>query len=218
MNPKDKVPINLKRRSYNSCFLSVFTYGLETITIHQKTVDQLRVARRPMGRIFLGVTSRDKMRNSHIQDRTKVLDVVKRVASLKCQWIGHVLRQEQYRWTPKVILRRPKSTTRSVDRLKKRWIDDVRTVGGGQCMRLARHRTNLEDASILQWMDTDWRRKILFLCKRIRSADYAVKDAWLWFKSCLDHCLAEALMKSFIKNDFESSYAKFFQKKKVCWA
>lgn len=155
---KDKeVPINLKKKAYDSCILPVLTYGLETMAITQKAAEQLRVAQRAMERKMLGVTLRDKIRNSRIRERTKITDVVERVASLKWKWIGHVMRQEPDRWTQKVILWRPRGTKRSAGRPKKRWIDDVRTVAGGQWMRLARDRIawkNLEEAYIRQWMDT----------------------------------------------------------------
>ena len=126
------------------------------MTITRKTAEQLRVAQRAMERIMLGVTIREKIRNTHIRQKTKLIDVVKRVASLKWQWIGHVARQDPDRWPQKVILWRPRGTTRSVGRPKKRWVDDVRAVAGRQWIRLARDREawkNLEEAYIQHWME-----------------------------------------------------------------
>lgn len=110
--------INVKRIAYGSCILPVFTYGLQIMAKTQK--EQLTVSQRAMGRIMLGITLIDIIRNSQIRDDTKVMNVVERTASLKYQWIGYVLRQEPDRWTQKMILWRLSGTTRSVGRFWKR--------------------------------------------------------------------------------------------------
>ncbi|XP_045466800.1 uncharacterized protein LOC123675487 [Harmonia axyridis] len=131
-----------KEKSIRQLHPSCFTYGLETLAITQKAAEQLRVVQRAMERIMLGATFRDRIQNIQIRDSTK---------------IGHVSRQEPDKWTQKVILWRPRETTRSVGRPEKRWIDDVRTVAGEQWMRLATDLlawNNLEEAYIRQWMNT----------------------------------------------------------------
>lgn len=45
-----------------------------------------------MERAMLGVSLRDKIRNEEIRRRTKVVDIIQRIAELKWQWVGHVAR------------------------------------------------------------------------------------------------------------------------------
>ena len=43
---------------------------------------------------MLGITIRDKIRNTEIRRRTGVLDGVKRIATSKWNWAGHIARRE----------------------------------------------------------------------------------------------------------------------------
>ncbi|XP_050298560.1 uncharacterized protein LOC126737626 [Anthonomus grandis grandis] len=52
---------------------------------------------------ILAVTTYDHIRNDEIQRRTKVTDVMRRVAKLKWRWAGHVARQDLPRWTNKIM-------------------------------------------------------------------------------------------------------------------
>lgn len=55
------IPINLKRKAYESCILPVLTYGLETMTLTRKSMNKLQVAQRAMER--RGINLRDKVSN-----------------------------------------------------------------------------------------------------------------------------------------------------------
>ncbi|XP_048522724.1 uncharacterized protein LOC125504564 [Dendroctonus ponderosae] len=74
-----------------------------------------------MERSMLGISLRDKIRNTEIRRKTKVKDMIEHVAELKWQWAGHVARQntkvdntptaatinkKKYRKTPKEMARR----------------------------------------------------------------------------------------------------------------
>ncbi|CAH2267292.1 jg14759 [Pararge aegeria aegeria] len=47
---------------------------------------------------MLGVSLRDKIRNVEIRRRTRVTDITQRVAKLKWQWAGHIVRRRDGHW------------------------------------------------------------------------------------------------------------------------
>jgi hypothetical protein len=150
------VPLNLKRKVFETCVLPVITYGLETMTLTANTIHKLKCTQRAMERQMLGISLRDKIRNEEIRRRTKVTDKADRIAKLKWQWAGHVARQKNDRWTPRVISWRPWENKRPVGRPQKRWVDDVIPIAGKNWSSKAQNREewkNLEEAYIQQWRD-----------------------------------------------------------------
>lgn len=93
----------------------------------QKTAGQLRVTQRAMERIMLGITRRDRFRTGDIRNRTKVTDIINRIARLKWHWVRYVARERE--------------TTRGAGRLQKRWIEDVKNIAGRELMRTARKKS-----------------------------------------------------------------------------
>ncbi|CAH2251398.1 jg6007 [Pararge aegeria aegeria] len=90
------------------------------------TDDIKRVA--AMERAMLGVSLRDRIRNVEIRRRTRVTDIAQRVAKLKWQWAGHIVRRKDGRWGPKVLEWQPRTGKRSVGRPPTRWTDDIKRV------------------------------------------------------------------------------------------
>lgn len=152
---KDKdVSIYLKRKVYNSCILPVATYGLETMAITKKSAAKLRVTQKAMERAMLGITLRDKVRNTDIRAKTKITDVMERTAELKWQWAGHVARKNTEEWSHKITFWRPRKSKRSTGRPQTRWVDDIKTIAGKQWMRTANDREawkQMKEAYIQQW-------------------------------------------------------------------
>ena len=81
----ETIPINLKRKVYESCILPVATYGLKTMTLTE-SVNRLRTTQMAM----LGILLREMIRNENIRRRTGVTDVIERIAKLKWQWVGDI--------------------------------------------------------------------------------------------------------------------------------
>ncbi|CAH2232298.1 jg21680 [Pararge aegeria aegeria] len=75
---------------------------------------RLRVTQRAMERAMIGVSLRDRIRNVEIRRRTRVTDIAQRVAKLKWQWAGHIVRRKDGRWGPKVLEWQPRTGKRSV--------------------------------------------------------------------------------------------------------
>ncbi|CAH2269023.1 jg16047 [Pararge aegeria aegeria] len=55
-----------------------------------------------------------------------------RVAKLKWQWAGHIVRRSDGRWGPKLLEWQPRTGKRSVGRPATRWTDDIRRVAGSR--------------------------------------------------------------------------------------
>lgn len=103
---------------------------------------------------MLGISLRDRVRSETIRQRTKITDIIERAAQLKWQWAGHVARQNDSRWTKKLIQWRPRETRRSIGRPPKRWLDDVKRTAGTHWQQTAQDRNawkRLEEAYVLQW-------------------------------------------------------------------
>lgn len=149
------IPINLKRKVFDTCILPIATYGLETMAMTGRTANQLRVMQRAMERAMLGITLRDRKRNEDIRQRTKVMDIIKRTAELKWQWVGHVARQDQAKWTTKLTYWRPRQTRRSTGRPQRRWLDDIKRQAGNRWFQQAQDRTawrNMKEAYVQEWI------------------------------------------------------------------
>ncbi|CAH2243696.1 jg8756 [Pararge aegeria aegeria] len=117
-------------------------------------IRRLRVTQRAMERAMLGVSLRDRIRNVEIRRRTKVTDIAQRVAKLKWQWAGHIVRRKDGRWGPKVLEWQPRTGKRSVGRPPTRWIDDIKRVAGSRWIQAAQNRgtwNSLQKTYVQQW-------------------------------------------------------------------
>ena len=78
---KSNMLICLKRKVFSQCVLRVLTYGCETWTLNTKAVQKLKVTQRSMERQMFNISLRHKRKNTWIRQRTKICDIMKRVAS-----------------------------------------------------------------------------------------------------------------------------------------
>ena len=96
---RGSLPLCLKRKVFNQCVLPVMTYGSETWITILETERKLTSTQRAMERLMLGVTLRDKKKASEIREQTKVEDIIQSIKKKKWQWVGHVYRRQDNRWT-----------------------------------------------------------------------------------------------------------------------
>ncbi|CAH2267737.1 jg4344 [Pararge aegeria aegeria] len=90
------------------------TYESKSSSLTMGFIRRLRVTQRAMERAMLGVSLRDQIRVEEIRRRTRVTDIVQRVAKLKWQWAGNIARRTDGRWGLKVLEWRPRTGKRSV--------------------------------------------------------------------------------------------------------
>ncbi|KAI8440939.1 hypothetical protein MSG28_009236 [Choristoneura fumiferana] len=131
------IPQCLKTRVFDQCVLPVMTYGAETWSLTVGLLERLKVTQRAMERAMLGVSLRDRIRNTEIRRRTKVTDIAGKICKLKWQWAGHIARRTDNRWGRKVLEWRPRTGRRSVGRPPTRWTDDIVRVAGNRWMQVA---------------------------------------------------------------------------------
>jgi hypothetical protein len=152
-----KVPLCMKRKVFDACILPVFTYGAETMTLTKASVNKLSVTQRAMERAMLGISLRDRVRNQVIRARSKVKDVAEVILAMKWRWAGHVARDDEDKWTKRLLCWRPRTSSRSAGRPQLRWRDDLVRFAGPTWMRDAQNRTEWrgrEEAYIQHWMAT----------------------------------------------------------------
>lgn len=101
-------------------------YQMETMTLTIQSANKLRITQRAIGRAMLGIILRDCIKNEEIIRRTRVDDIIGRIECLKWSWVGHVARQDNDRWTKRVVQMRPRSHKRNKGRPQKCWLDDIK--------------------------------------------------------------------------------------------
>ena len=136
--------------------MPTMAYGCETWTLTKETIRKMRVAQRAMERAMLGVSLRDRIRNTEIRRRTKVEDVGVKIARLKWRWAGHISRRDDGRWSRRLLDWTPRTGGRGVGRPPMRWSDDIVRTVGTRWMAMAEGREvwrGSEEAYVLQWME-----------------------------------------------------------------
>lgn len=182
------------------------TYAAETWSLNEGTMNYLKIAQRKMERKMIGVRLQDRRTNDWIRQKTKVTDIAERVARLKWNWAGHLMRTEDGRWTRKATEWRPRTTKRNPGRPKTRWKDDIQKQAGTQWMSRTSNRNQwrqIGEAYVQKWMEKSWRwwvnprkgtapsAKKLFLsryscCKQSKALDKSINSRYLieWITCC----------------------------------
>ena len=70
-------------------------YGLETVAVTKKQVEEMEVAEIKMLRFAMGVTRKDKIRNDYIRGTVKVERLGMKMREGKLKWYGHVMTRDQ---------------------------------------------------------------------------------------------------------------------------
>ena len=70
-------------------------YGLETVLITKKQVEEIEVAEMKILRFAMGVTREDKIRNEHIRGTAKVEQLGMKMRKGMLRWYGHVMKRDQ---------------------------------------------------------------------------------------------------------------------------
>ena len=70
-------------------------YGLETMSVTKKQVEEMEVAEMKMLRFAMGVTRKDKIRNEYIRGTVKVEWLGMKMREGRLGWYGHVMRRDQ---------------------------------------------------------------------------------------------------------------------------
>ena len=122
-----KASMKIKRKIHDEYILPVMTYGCETWALNNAMMDKLAVAQRKMERIMLGITLRDRKRNTWIRQETDVSDTIKAI-SRQLSAISKQNLDGQVK-LPGYLSNRmdPKRLDQKTGTSKKRWRDDLTT-------------------------------------------------------------------------------------------
>ena len=111
---KSNLAICLKRQVYNSCVLPAMTYGAESWTLTKQAQHKLATAQTKTERSMLNITYKDRKTNIWVRERTKVIDIINTVRTMKDNL-----------WTSRITTWRPCDKKRRQGRPAMRWSDDL---------------------------------------------------------------------------------------------
>ena len=100
-------------------------YGLETVAVTKKQVEEMEVAEMKMLKFAMGVTRKDMIRNEHIRSTAKVERLGMKMREGRLRWYGHVMRRDQeYVGRKMMEMELPRKRRRG--RPKRRFLDVVK--------------------------------------------------------------------------------------------
>ena len=89
-----RLPARVKGKVYSSMVRPAMVYGLETVAVTKKQVEEMEVAEMKMLRFAMGVTRKDKIRNENIRSTVKVEQLGMKMREGRMRWYGHVMRRD----------------------------------------------------------------------------------------------------------------------------
>ena len=110
---------------YSSVVRQAMVYGLETVAVTKKQVEEMEVAEIKMLRFTMGVTRKDKVRNEHIRSTVKVERLGMKMREGRLRWYGHVMRREQ-EYVGRKMMEMELPGKRRRGRPKRRYLDVVK--------------------------------------------------------------------------------------------
>jgi len=106
---------------------------------------------------------KDHIQKEKNRKRTKVDDVIEHIARQKYRWMGHVARQDNDRWTRRIVQWRLRQPKRSAGRPQKGWIDNIKEIAGRKLHQMAMNRSEWKqqgEAYLQEWMQKGcWKKK-----------------------------------------------------------
>ena len=90
-----RLPARVKGKVYSSVVRPTMVYGLETVAVTKKQVEEMKFAEMKMLRFAMEMTRKDKIRNEYIRSRVKVERLGMKMREGRLRWHGHVMRRDQ---------------------------------------------------------------------------------------------------------------------------
>ena len=117
-----KLSARVKGKMFKSVVRSAMLYGMETVAVTEKQVENMEVAELKMVRWELGVTRKDKIRNEYVRGMAKIAKLGDKLRSARLRWYGHVRRG----YVGRRMLEMAVPGRRRRGRPKRRWMDVMR--------------------------------------------------------------------------------------------
>ena len=90
-----RLPARVIEKVYSSAVRPAMVYGLETVAVSKKQVEEMEVAEMKMLRFAMGLMRKDKNRNEYIRITVKVERLGMKMREGRLRWYGHVMRIDQ---------------------------------------------------------------------------------------------------------------------------
>ena len=90
-----RLSARVKGKVYSLVVRPAMVYGLETVAVTKKQVEEMEVAEMKMLRFTMGVTRKDKIRNEYIRSTVKVERLGMKMKEVRLRWYVHVMRRDQ---------------------------------------------------------------------------------------------------------------------------
>ena len=87
--------VRVKGKVYCSVMRPAMVYGLDTVAITKKQVEEMEVAEMKVLRFAMGETGKDKIRNEYIRGTVKVKWLGMKMREGRLRWYGYVMRRDQ---------------------------------------------------------------------------------------------------------------------------
>ena len=127
-----RLPARVKGKVYSLVVRPAMVYGLETVAVTKKQIEEMEVAEMKMLRFAMGVTRKDKIRNEYISSTVKVERLGMKMREGRVRWYGHVMRRDQ-KYVRRKMMEMELPGKRKRGRPKRRFLDvvkeDMREVG-----------------------------------------------------------------------------------------
>ena len=142
-----RLPARVKGKVYSSVVRPAMMYGLETVAVTKKQVEEMEVAETKMLRFAMGVIRKDKIRNKHIRSNVKVEWLGMKLREGRLRWYGHVMRRDQ-EYVRRRIMEMELPGKRRRGRPKRRFLDVVKEDMG----KVGAKETDVEDRKMWRMM------------------------------------------------------------------
>ena len=119
-----RLPARVKEKVYSSVVRPAMVYGLETVVVTKKQVEEMEVAEMRTWRFVMRVTRKGKNRNENIRGTVKVERLGMEMRKGRLRWYGHVMREQEYVRRRVMKMELPGRWKRG--RLKRRFLDGVK--------------------------------------------------------------------------------------------
>ena len=132
-----RLPAIVKGKVYSLMVRPPTVYGLETVVVTKKQVEEMEVAEMKMGAM-----RKDKIRNEYIRGTFKVEQLGIKMREGRLRWYGHVMRDQEYVGRKVMKIELPGKRKRG--RPKRKFLDVVKEKRG----KVGTRKTNIENRTL----------------------------------------------------------------------
>ena len=143
----NRLPARVKGKVYSLVVRPAMVYGLETVAVTKKQVEEMEVAEMKMLRFAMGVTRKDKIRNEYIRSSVKIERLGMKMREGRLRWYGHVMRRDQ-EYVGRKMMEMELTGKRKRGRPKRRFLDVVKEDMG----EVGAKETDIEDRKVWKMM------------------------------------------------------------------